>query len=114
MTEMSSERRRSDRHAVSLPTRIDTPSFSGRIGVTCNVSSTGVLLGTPSRFRIGERAQVELRLGDGDDVQVVAREGRIVRLELNAQDESGLWSYLMAVRFSEPLDDVTLARALTR
>lgn len=106
---MTDERRRCERLPVAIPTRIDTPSFQGRIGVTRNVSRTGMLIGTPSRFRIGERATLELRVGEGDSARSIEQSGRIVRLEMNGRDETGIWSYLMAVRFSDPLPDDVLA-----
>ncbi len=107
MVDNDSERRRSLRLPLWVPTRIDTATQPNRFGMTRNVSSTGALLGTPTRFRIGERADIELRLPNQEPKNVP---GRIVRLEVNESDEVGLWRYLMAVRFLEPLsEDVLIA-----
>jgi hypothetical protein len=97
----AAERRRALRLAVILPTRIDTKTRPQRFAMTRNVSRTGALLATPSRFRIGERAILRFRAPDASDYTRV--EAQIVRLELNPDNPIGFWPYLAAVRFETPL-----------
>ncbi len=101
------ERRRAGRRPVIIPARVDTKSRPQRFAMTRNVSRTGALLATPSRFRIGERAILRFRTPDTREYQQV--EARIVRLELNRDDQVGIWPYLAAVSFSRPLDDFVSA-----
>jgi hypothetical protein len=100
------ERRRALRQPLTIPARVDTKSRPQRFAMTRNLSKTGALLATPSRFHIGERATLRFRTPDSSDYRRV--EARIVRLELNPQDQVGIWPYLAAVRFAEPLEDVLL------
>jgi hypothetical protein len=102
----AAERRRALRQPLTIPARVDTKSRPQRFAMTRNVSKTGALLATPSRFHIGERATLRFRTPDSSDYRRV--EARIVRLELNPENHVGLWPYLAAVRFAEPLDDPLL------
>jgi hypothetical protein len=96
------ERRRARREHLAIAVRIDTSKRPDRFGMTRNISRTGALLATPSRFSIGERAL--LRFVTGEGVQGKPVQARIVRLELNPDDPVGVWPYFMAVRFLEPLE----------
>jgi len=98
----AAERRRSFRKPVAIPARVDTKTRPQRFAMTRNVSRTGALLATPSRFKIGERATLRFRTPDASDYTRV--EAQIVRLELNPDDGVGIWPYLAAVRFRTPLD----------
>ncbi len=95
------DRRRARRRQLMVPATIATRAHAQRFGMTCNVSRTGALLATPARFAIGERALVRFQRPTGDVSHEV--QGRIVRLEINSHDSSGIWRYLMAVRFERPL-----------
>jgi len=97
----SDDRRRARREYFTVAARIDTTKRPERFGMTRNISRTGALLATPSRFNIGERAL--LRFVNRDGVQGEPVQARIVRLELNPEDPVGVWPYFMAVRFLEPL-----------
>ncbi len=97
----AAERRRALRQPVTIPARVDTKSRPQRFAMTRNVSKTGALLATPSRFRIGERATLRFRTPNASDYTRV--EARIVRLELNPDNHVGIWPYLAAVHFAEPL-----------
>ncbi len=96
------ERRRSTRRYLSIPTRIDTRKQQHRFGMTQNLSRTGALFATPSRFRIGERATLRFCVGEGEESEPI--EARIVRLELNEADAMGVLQYFMAVIFTQPLE----------
>jgi len=79
-----SDRRRHTRYEAFLPVQIDTPDKPGRIGVSHNVSSAGMLVATPSRFRVGQPVEVTFRISRRGAKRT--RRGRIMRL----YDEWGL------------------------
>lgn len=79
-----SERRRHKRYETYLPVQIDTPDKPARIGVSHNVSSAGMLIATPSRFRVGQPVEVTFRVSERGAKRT--RAGRIMRL----YDEWGL------------------------
>lgn len=72
------ERRRYMRYQAYLPVQIDTPDKPGRIGLSHDVSSSGMLIATPSRFEIGQRVDVTFRLSRRGAKRT--RRGRITRL----------------------------------
>lgn len=96
------ERRRARRRHLTVPVRIDTTSRPERFAITRNLSRTGALLATPSRFRIGAKAVLLFHARSRGERSPVA--ARIVRLELNPEDATGLWPYLAAVAFETPLE----------
>lgn len=104
----SAQDRRGDRRAPTcIPARIDTPRRDDRFAMTRDVSRTGALLATPSRLQIGEKAT--LIFHDGEKQRSVA--ARVVRLELNRNDMSGIWRYFVAVEFTQPLPDEAVLTA---
>ncbi|MBW2460604.1 MAG: PilZ domain-containing protein [Deltaproteobacteria bacterium] len=96
------ERRRARRRFTTLPVRIDTTTRPDRLAIIRNVSRTGALLATRSRFRIGAKAVLLFKTEAKGKRSAV--EARIVRLELNSHDGTGLWPYLAAVSFETPLE----------
>lgn len=101
------DRRRCLRRNAFVAVSINTPTRRGRFGMTRNVSSTGVLIGTASRFQIGEQAWLTFR---SDQRAVHNVRGRIVRLQVNDEAETPIWHYLMAVRLADPLPDATVKK----
>jgi hypothetical protein len=101
------ERRRTNRRDAFIAVSINTPTRRGRFGMTRNVSKNGMLIGTASRFRIGEQAWLTFR---SDKRSVHNLRGRIVRLEVNDSAETPIWHYLMAVRLADPLPETTIKR----
>lgn len=96
---MYDDRRRSERLPYYVTTWLDCGDKRDRFGIAQNISTTGMLLATPSRFRIGDRAV--LRLDDEANTTVPAQ---VVRLEMNRRtDASGTLRYLAAFHFREPL-----------
>jgi hypothetical protein len=102
--------RRSSRHKVRFPVSIESPAKPGRIGVVRNVSEWGALLGTPSRYRPGQRVRLRYRAKvDGPQLELL---GTVVRTTL---DLEGDWLMrLVAVRFDRAvaarrLRELTLA-----
>ena len=99
------ERRRNNRRNAFTAVSINTPTRRGRFGMTRNISRTGMLIGTASRFQIGEQAWLTFR---SDKRSVHNLRGRIVRLQVNDQAETPIWHYLMAVRLSDPIPEATI------
>jgi hypothetical protein len=87
--------RRSSRYELRFPVHIDCPSKRDRVGVVRNVSETGVLVGTPSRFSRGQRIRLKFRTkANGPHVEIA---GTVVRTGF---DPSGEWlGRLIAVHF---------------
>jgi hypothetical protein len=94
-----SERRRHPRHDIRTPIGIDSLTRKDRVGITRNLSESGVLFLTASRFEIGESLNMVLRLRRGIDERV---SGTVVRSQrkLGVHD---LFTNIVAVEFHEPL-----------
>jgi PilZ domain len=90
-----SERRRHGRREVFLPMRIDSREKSDRIGVTRNASESGLLIGTPSHFAVGDH--LELTFAEGAGV-TRALQARVVRVALDPN--AGLFRRLVAVELA--------------
>jgi hypothetical protein len=92
------ERRRHLRHEQIFPLQIDTDHKKDRIGVVRNASPSGILFGTPSHFRVGDRVTLRLLLDPSEPLRHTIT-GRIVRL---GTDSAGDWfARLVAVSFDE-------------
>jgi hypothetical protein len=96
------ERRIRNRQPAAIPIQIDTEARHDRIGIIWNLSDTGALVGTSSRFQIADRAVLHLRPEGGEPHDL---EARIVRLEVADTQSGGVFRYRMAVRFLEPLPE---------
>jgi len=96
----SENRRRSDRRVVVVPVQIDSAQRKERLGVTRDVSKSGTLFLSNSKFAVGEKLQVTFYVSADTDA-AHKTEGEVVRVE---QLQSGLqWRYAMALRFDRPL-----------
>ncbi len=78
---------------------IDAPDKPGRVGMACNASATGMLIGTQSRFQIGQ--WIALRFKPHVRAPWIPVRGRIVRIELDEERE--MFRRLIAVEFEKPL-----------
>lgn len=98
----SSNRRVAPRRMVVVPVQIDSAERKERLGVTRNVSFSGTLFLSNSKFQIGERLAVTFYLSD--DARTARRaQGEVVRID---QLQAGLqWRYAMALQFDEPLPE---------
>ncbi len=80
-----------------VPLRLDTESKTGRFGVSRNVSASGMLLRTRSRFTLGDRIGLTFRFtSDANDRRL---DGKIVRLERDQGDDAGIFPRQVAVQF---------------
>jgi len=93
------ESRRNPRRELALALEIDdvrVPSRHGRMAVSRNISSTGLLVNTPSRFVEG--SQVALRV-HGVDGRVSTFAADVARVRECAPGSSEPWRYQVALRF---------------
>lgn len=89
---------RRERHYAVI---LDSATRQGRVGVTRNVSTQGILLNTPSRFAVGDELRVSV-LGGAAHPQLA--KGRVVRVEETAPTGTDPWRYRLAVALDEQLD----------
>ncbi len=103
MTEKSSNRRRAQRHVVVVPVQIDSDQRKERLGVTRDVSDSGTMLLSNSKFTVGEKLELTFYVtSNPQDVKKTV--GEVIRVE---QLQSGLqWRYAMALAFKSPLPEV--------
>jgi hypothetical protein len=102
----ASNRRRASRHVVVVPVQIDSAERKDRLGVTRDVSESGTLLLSNSKFAVGEKLAVTFYVtpdsSTGRKVQ-----GEVVRVEpLPAGIQ---WRFAMALHFAEPLSEAEKA-----
>jgi hypothetical protein len=95
----SAERRQRARHRVCFPIQLRGERKSGRIGLCRNGSATGMLLGTPSRFEVGERLDLSFRVTS--QAPEMRLSGRIVRVAQEARHRDHWCHRLVAVVFDE-------------
>ena len=94
--------RQSDRHVVVVVVQIDSEQRKERIGVTRDVSTSGTLLLSNSKFELGERLEVTFHVSS-DPSGVRKEHGEVVRVD---KLESGRqWRYATALRFDRPMPD---------
>ncbi len=95
-----SNRRTATRRLAAVPVQIDTVERKERLGVTKDVSRSGTLLVSNSKFEVGERVQVTLHLSM-DEADAHTIDGSVVRV-VKLGPEYG-WRFAMAVQFDSPL-----------
>lgn len=97
------DRRRYDRHPIMVPISVSTQVRRDRVGMIRDVSASGVLFHSLSRFEIGERVVVMFKL----DRRRGATAGHVVRAGTDDNPEN-MFRFLTAVRFDAPLLDLPL------
>ena len=97
MTE--SERRSCPRHPIHVAVSITTVDRHDRVGVTRDLSASGLLFHSLSRFQPGEKVWLVFQAAERANCAT----GEVVRA---AQDphETSLLRYLTAVRFDAPIE----------
>jgi hypothetical protein len=93
-------RRRHVRHRVVFPIKVSSMKKQGRIGMCRNGSASGMLLGTPSRFDLGDELILRFRVKSGEPENLVR--GRIVRLDRESPTRDHWCHRLVAVEFNAP------------
>lgn len=103
----SEERRAHERKSLRTPIGIDAESRKDRAGITRNMSASGVLFHSPSRFSIGEELELYFRSRDGGEQRYT---GRVVRTGTDP-DVHTIFPHVTAVAFDEPVDHIPDDRA---
>jgi hypothetical protein len=98
------ERRRRERHRICFPIQLNGRQKQGRIGLCRNGSATGMLLGTPSRFELGERLELDFRVTSKAEDRRVA--GTIVRVDEEKPNRDHWCHRLIAIVFDEEQPDL--------
>jgi hypothetical protein len=93
-------RRRHDRHRVVFPIKVSSTPKEGRIGMCRNGSASGMLLGTPSRFDIGDELTLRFSVRAGSPENLVT--AKIVRIGKEAANRDHWCHRLVAVEFASP------------
>jgi len=95
---MQRERRRAERRDFPQPVNITTVSRKDRLGVARDLSATGMLFGSRSRFALGERVDLVFLSSLTGATRVA---GRVVRTSTEP-DPMTMWPHLTAVEFDRP------------
>lgn len=92
------EARKNPRRELALALEMDDRSGArrGRMGVSRNVSRSGLLVNTPSRFVAGSRVAVRVH---GQDGRISKFEAEVARVEECGPSSSEPWRYSVALRF---------------
>ncbi|MCP4680294.1 MAG: PilZ domain-containing protein [Deltaproteobacteria bacterium] len=99
------ERRRHERYPIIFGSDIDSDSNSARLGLTQDISQSGVLLLTLSPYGVGKRIKLRIVIEEND---VTERVAKVVR-ETDV-DNRGMWQCEVAVEFEEQLPDEVVKR----
>lgn len=95
------EARKNPRRALSLALELDDvvasgPARHGRMGVSRNISMSGLLVNTPSRFVQGSRVSVRVHTHDG---KVSKFDAEVARVDECGPRSNEPWRYSVALRF---------------
>lgn len=93
-------RRRFRRHRVVFPVEVSSPKKPGRLGMCRNGSACGMLVGTPSRFEMGDELVLSFQVRSGAPENVV--KGKIVRVAEELENRDHWCHRLVAVELDEP------------
>ncbi|MFN0251067.1 MAG: PilZ domain-containing protein [Kofleriaceae bacterium] len=98
-----SERRRFERLPIQVPVNVSTSVRRDRVGMIRDLSASGVLFHSLSKFAIGERVVVMFKLPSRKGVT----SGRVVRAQIDPNLDN-MFRFMTAVRFDAPLLDLRL------
>lgn len=95
------DRRGEPRTAAVLSVDLASDTKGGRLGVTRDLSATGLLIVTPSHFTKGDRLKIKVHAG-GSEVGVDVC-GRVTRVDENPISSPELWRYRVGIELDNPL-----------
>jgi hypothetical protein len=104
---MSADRRRFGRHPVSTPVNVCTASRRDRAGMIRDVSASGVLFHSLSKFAIGERVSLMFYMRRDGERLKGSTSGEVVRAYID-DDVNNFFRNITAVRFDAPLLDLEI------
>ncbi|MBI4702438.1 MAG: PilZ domain-containing protein [Deltaproteobacteria bacterium] len=99
------ERRTAKRYPIWFPMSVDSDPLQDGLAVSQNISKSGLLMATAAKLEVGATVTVTFQLTRRDPVQRRI-EGRIVRIQANAEDPEGLWPSFVAVAFDEAAPEI--------
>ena len=105
---MATDRRASPRFVVWFPVHVDgdgEDDGEGAVGVTQDVSRSGMLMASADELVVGAEVTVTFRIVPVDGALREIK-GTIVRLAKNDSDSAGPWPHRVAVEFDEPLPEL--------
>jgi hypothetical protein len=92
------ERRQAARIRVSVPVAITTSYAPERVGVTRDVSATGILFQSVTKFEVGEDMRVVFTVNNASAVAT----GRVVRAQVDPNLDTS-FRHITAVKFDYAL-----------
>jgi len=99
-----SERRRFERLPIQVPVNVSTTVRLDRVGMIRDLSVSGLLFHSLSKYAIGERVAIMFKLASRKGVT----SGQVVRAAIDSNLEN-MFRFVTAVRFDAPLLDIDLA-----
>jgi len=99
------DRRKHRRYEALFPMCLETRSGWKFVAMSDNASQSGMLAVTAAELDPDAEITLFFKLSDNDDEHFTVQ-GRIVRVEENDSEESGLWPTRVAVEFTSPLPEV--------
>ncbi len=90
------DRRRSERKRGFFAIQLDSLERANRIGVSRDVSMSGMLIASPSRFAVGEEVRVHIYFPNDARESVRARVARVEETPLRSDEP---WRYRLALEF---------------
>jgi len=104
---MVDDRRRHTRHPIQVPVEVSTPTRRHRVGMIRDLSQSGILFHSRSKFAIGERLALMFRLSKHNG----STGGHVVRTETDDHPDN-IFRFVTAVRFDAPLLDLRIPSRL--
>ena len=104
-----SERRRFERLPIQVPVNVSTMVRRDRVGMIRDLSVSGVLFHSLSKFALGERVVIMFKLAQRKGVT----SDHVVRAAVDPNLDN-MFRFVTAVRFDAPLLDLDLDRGLDR
>ncbi|MBK8172118.1 MAG: PilZ domain-containing protein [Sandaracinaceae bacterium] len=98
---MSRDRRNSERIPMWFPIAVSTPSVPEGLGISHDASPRGILFASGVQLEIGATVTIKFRLNKTSPEQVAT--GKVVRVEVNDDDPTGMWPNRLALVFETPL-----------
>ena len=97
-------RRAANRYSVWFPLKVESPALTDGVAVSRNVSETGVLMLSATKLDPGSTVNVTFKVEKDAPEKTV--QAKIVRMEKNSGDTTGLWPWRVAVEFVEPVAEI--------
>jgi c-di-GMP-binding flagellar brake protein YcgR len=92
------QRREFERYRLWFPAQLES-NGGLRMAMTHNIGAGGMLMVFGAGLEVGESVKVTFRLPSGEREQVV--QGKVLRIEPNAEDPEGAWPLRVAIAFDE-------------